>query len=196
MDPIEVVKKHWVAKISVFYPLFCLWMLGKSRSYSTGTQPLSFWGKKVNFCIFMIYFTRRNFFGNLLNWNKENLIMNHNYAYRMCGIDPYSMLLNYPLTNLEGWAQWPKIADWLTSLVQGFFCKYPLINYLDEDFIKDDSKMPFEFHSRKSPIPSAPPLEVPLTYETVPSESTKGIYQDDRRSSSQIYDFEQKLLTI
>ena len=56
--------------------------------------------------------------------------------------------------------------------------------------------MPFEFHSRKSPIPSAPPLEVPLTYETVPSESTKGIYQDDRRSSSQIYDFEQKLLTI
>ena len=76
------------------------------------------------------------------------------------------------------------------------FCKYPSINYLDEDLIKDDSNMPFEFHSRKSLIPSAPPLEVPLTYETVPSESTKGIYQDDRRSSNQIHDFEEKLLSI
>ena len=72
----------------------------------------------------------------------------------------------------------------------------PLINYFDEDLIKDDSKMNLKFHNRNSPIPSAPPLEVPLTYETVPSESTKGIYQDDRRSSSQIYDFEQKLLSI
>ena len=68
------------------------------------------------------------------------------------------------------------------------------MNYLDEDLIKDDSKM--KFHNRKSPIPSAPPLEVPLTYETVPSESTKDIYQDDRRSSNQIYEFEQKLLSI
>ena len=47
MDPLEVVKKHWVAKIGVFRPLFCLRMLGKSTSYSTGTQPLSscFWAK-------------------------------------------------------------------------------------------------------------------------------------------------------
>ena len=43
MDTLEVVKKHWVAKIGVF----CLRMLGKSTSYSTGTQPLSscFWAK-------------------------------------------------------------------------------------------------------------------------------------------------------
>ena len=52
----------------------------------------------------------------LLNWNKENLLLNHTYAYRMCGIDPYSMLLNYLLTKLEGRAQWPKIADSWTSL--------------------------------------------------------------------------------
>ena len=71
-----------------------------------------------------------------------------------------------------------------------------MINYLDEELIKDDSKMHLKFQSRKSPIPSAPPLEVPLTYETIPSESTKGIYQDDRRSSNQIYDFEEKLLSI
>ena len=70
------------------------------------------------------------------------------------------------------------------------------MNYLDIDLIKDDSKMHLKFHNRKSPIPSAPPLEVPLTYETVPSESTKDIYQDDRRSSNQIYEFEQKLLSI
>ena len=29
MDPLEEVKKHRVPKISVFYPLFCLGMLGK-----------------------------------------------------------------------------------------------------------------------------------------------------------------------
>ena len=41
----EVVKKHWVPKIGIFHPLFCLGMLGKSTSYSTGTEPLSscFW---------------------------------------------------------------------------------------------------------------------------------------------------------
>ena len=36
-----------------------------------------------------------------LSWNKENLSLNHTYAYRMCGIDPYSMLLNYLLTKLS-----------------------------------------------------------------------------------------------
>ena len=41
MDPLEVSKKHRVSKIGVFCPLFRLGMLGKSTSYSTGTQPLS-----------------------------------------------------------------------------------------------------------------------------------------------------------
>ena len=72
MDPLEVVKKHWVAKIGVFCPLFCFQMLGKSRSYSTGTQPLRscFWAKfDRTYCIFAIYFTKANFFGNLFHSN-------------------------------------------------------------------------------------------------------------------------------
>ena len=38
----------------------------------------------------------------LLSWNELNLLLNHTYAYRMCGIDSYSMLLSHLLTKLEG----------------------------------------------------------------------------------------------
>ena len=65
----------------------------------------------------------------LLSWNKENLLLNHTYAYRICGIDPYSMLLNYLLTKLEGRAQWPKIADSWTSLAKWLFL-YKFTSYL------------------------------------------------------------------
>ena len=74
MDPLEVVKyKNLVAKIKVLSPLYCLGMLGKSTSYGTGAQSLSccFWIKLDNlttfYCIFVICFTRSNFFCNLLH---------------------------------------------------------------------------------------------------------------------------------
>ena len=69
-------------------------------------------------------------FSILLNWNKENLLLNHTYAYRMCGIDPYSMLLNYQLTKLEGRTQWPKTANSWTSLHM-----YLLLFYFDTKWI-------------------------------------------------------------
>ena len=80
-----------------FCPLFYhLRMLGKSTGYSIGTQPLSscFWAEKDNltrfYCIFVIYFTRGNFLVTssiLLHWNKERLLLNHTYAYRMFGLE-------------------------------------------------------------------------------------------------------------
>jgi hypothetical protein len=60
-------------KTGVFCPLFCLGMLGKSTSYSTGPQPLcSCFGAKYDnstrfYYIFEIYFTRDKFFGNLFH---------------------------------------------------------------------------------------------------------------------------------
>ena len=68
MDPLEVVKKYWVAKIGVFRPLFCLGILGKSTSYSTGVFELdrTIW---QDFMAFLWFFFITS--SILLNWNKK-----------------------------------------------------------------------------------------------------------------------------
>ena len=51
------------------------------------------------FCIFVIYFTKGNFFGNLLHpfeLKYRKFITEPPYPYNMCGIDLYSMYLTYP----------------------------------------------------------------------------------------------------
>ena len=123
MDRLEVVKKHWVAKTGVFCPLFCLGMLGKSTVLELSLLAAVFelnrtiWQGFIAFLWFILpgatFLVTSSI---LLSWNKENLLLNHTYAYKMCGIDPYAMLLNYLLTKLEGRAQWLKIANSWTSL--------------------------------------------------------------------------------
>ena len=65
---------HGLTKIGIFCPLFCVNMLGKST------------------CIFVIYFTKGNFFGNLLHpfeLKYRKFITKPTYPYNMCGIDLY-----------------------------------------------------------------------------------------------------------
>ena len=52
----------------------------------------------------MIYFTKGNFFGNLLHpfeLKYRKFITEPPYPYNMCGIDPYSMYLTYPYRFLK-----------------------------------------------------------------------------------------------
>ena len=51
----------------------------------------------------------------LLNWNKENLLLNHTYAYRMYGKDSYSMLLNYQARRPRTMAENRRFMNFFTS---------------------------------------------------------------------------------
>ena len=115
IDLLEVSKKHWVSKTCVLGPLFCLGKLGKTTSYSTGTQFLGscFWAKwdKLTrfYYIFLIHFTRSNFLvtsfilwvrrKKVCYWSKISL----HYLWK------YLMPNASYLAKLEGRVQWPKI---------------------------------------------------------------------------------------
>ena len=127
MDPLEVVKKHWVAKTGVFLSVACsvseclanqqAKVLELSHSVTAFDLKRTIWQYFIAFLWFI--FPGETFLVTssiLLNQNKEKLLLNHTYAYRMCGIDLYSMLLNYSLTKSKDQGQLPKIANWWTSL--------------------------------------------------------------------------------
>ena len=126
MDPLEVVKKHRVPNICIFFHC-CVSECLVNRQPTVLELGLLAAVFELNRTIWQDLIAFLRFFlpgatflvtsSILLSWNKENLLLNHTYPYRICGVDPYSMLLNYLLTKVEGRAQWPKIADSWTSLL-------------------------------------------------------------------------------
>ena len=91
--------------------LFCLGILCKSTNYSSVLKlshsvavfepNRTIWQDFISFFWFILPGATFLVTSSIhLNWNKENLLLNHTCLQNMCGIDPYSMLLNYLLTKL------------------------------------------------------------------------------------------------